>query len=74
MLIVDANDAQEKGRVNRGGFSGAINDCAPDETPCGVGSGKCCPPGYRCGDSKCHWRGVKGIDGSSPQPGSTLGQ
>lgn len=42
----------------REGASGYVNPCALEgAVPCG---GRCCPPGMRCGDSKCYPRDPKG--------------
>lgn len=45
------------------------NPCSLNgRVPCGS---TCCPKGYRCGDSKCHKRSVKGNVGSGPGTAQT---
>lgn len=64
MLLADSEVGEKQGsRINPCGLNGRV--------PCGT---TCCPRGYRCGDSKCHKRPVKGVGGSATDPGSTLSQ
>lgn len=60
--------AQSTKKKSGGGGQRVFGTCGGGSVPCGLG---CCLPGYRCGDSKCHKRGVTGATGIAPRPKQT---